>query len=237
MINSFLKLFNLKIIRASVSGSGFDYISAKETVSAAKADGLSVCDYVEKEWNQVGETQKVIESMRDFGAFNHQNPAVCEIGAGTGRYMEKVLEVCEPANYESYETAEDWTDWLQKQYPIISHPTNGNSLEHTKDNSIDLLHAHGVFVYIPFFDTAKYFKEINRVTKNGSYIVFDCITEDCLDEKNLNTWVSSNYNYPRPVYEKFIMKSFPQKKYELLGTFFIKYGQGKSKYFVFRKLD
>ena len=236
MINSFLKLFNLRIIRESKSGNGLDYISAKETISAAKADGLSVCDYVEKEWNQVGETQKVIDKMKDFGAFERTNPTVCEIGAGTGRYMEKILEVCEPTKYESYETAQDWAEWLQGQYPIISHPTKGSSLEHTNDSSIDLLHAHGVFVYIPFFDTARYFREIDRVTKNGTYIVFDCITEDCLDDKNLNSWISSDYDYPRPVYESFILNSFPQQKYELLGTFFSKYGQGKSKYFVFKKL-
>ena len=91
IINGFLKLFNLKIARANQHANGLSYISAKDTVAAAKADGLSVCDYVEKEWDQIGKTQKVIDKMKDFGFFKLSNPSICEIGAGTGRYMEKVL--------------------------------------------------------------------------------------------------------------------------------------------------
>jgi ubiquinone/menaquinone biosynthesis C-methylase UbiE len=235
-INSILKLFKLRITRIPDSGNGFNYISAKKTVHSAKSKGLSVCDYVEQEWDQIGETQKVIDKMKDFGIFKNNNLKICEIGAGTGRYMEKVLEECKPASYESYETSEDWAKWLLKQYPIISHHSDGCSLLETKNNSIDLIHAHGVFVYIPFFDTARYFKEIDRVAKSGASIIFDCITEECLQNELLDSWVNSEYSYPRPIYESFIYRYFPQDRYELLGTFFIKYGMGKSKYFVFRKL-
>jgi len=51
---------------------------------------------------------------------------------------------------------------------------------------MDLIHAHGVFVYLPFFDSLRYFKKIDRVTAKNSYIVFDCITEDYLGKKSIN---------------------------------------------------
>jgi len=233
IINSLFSWFGFKLIKKS-NDSG--YISAKETVKNAKKEGLSVCAYVEKLWDQVGETEKVINNMENFGIFKIANPVICEIGAGTGRYLEMVHDRCKPKRYESYETASDWAIWLQKTYPIIALPTDGFTLKSTEDNSIDILHAHGVFVYIPFFDSLRYFKEIDRVTKKNSFIVFDCVTDDCLQNGLLEKWVSSKYNYPRLLPEKYIIQFFPKSKYELLGTFFTKYGKGKSKYFVFRKI-
>jgi len=240
IINSILGLFNFKLIKKTHLkniSNNLGYISAKETVISAKKEGLSVCDYVEKMWNQVGETQKVIDNMEKLGAFEYTNPTVCEIGAGTGRYMEKVFEKCSPTRYESYETAQDWSAWLQKEYSIISQPTDGLSLKSTADKSMYLIHAHGVFVYLPLFDSLRYFKEIERVTTTNSYIVFDCITEDCLGKKSLNNWLNSDYNFPRILPEKYIFDFFPSNKYKFVGNFFTPYGQGESKYFILKRIN
>ncbi len=239
IINLILGLFNLRLIKTTHfnNSNNLGYISAKDTVKSAQEEGLSVCDYVEKIWNQVGETRKVIDSMEKLGVFEKINPTVCEIGAGTGRYMEKVIERCNPKRYESYETASDWAKWLEKNYNVISLETDGHSLKKTKDNSIDIIHSHGVFVYLPFFDSLRYFKEIDRVTSANSYIVFDCITEDCLDTKTLTIWLKSKYNYPQILPEKYIFDFFKNTKYKLIGNFFTPYGQGKSKYFVFKRTN
>ena len=156
-------------IRPITENSGkysLGYISAKETVSAAKREALSVCEYVEKLWDKQGDTQKVIDEMASYAVFQTENPNVLEIGTGTGRYLEKVLDRCKPAKYESYETADDWSEWLQFAYPIVSKEADGVSLKDTPTRSIDLLHAHGVFVYLPFLASYRYFKEIFRVVKN-----------------------------------------------------------------------
>jgi len=236
IINSILGLLKLRLIKSSHlnNSNNQGYISAQETVKNAHNEGLSVCDYVEKIWDQVGETQKVIDNMEKFGSFDKVSPVVCEIGAGTGRYMEKVIEKCAPAKYESYETATDWAEWLSTEYPIISQSNDGFSLSSTKDNSIDLFHVHGVFVYLPFFDSLRYFKEIDRVAKKNAIIVFDCMTENCLDNKTLNKWLESEYNYPQILPEKYVFDFFQSGKYKLIGNFFTPYGQGKSKYFVFK---
>lgn len=140
---------------SDVSSQG--YISTKETVSAAEREKLSICDYVEKLWAKQGDTRRVIEQMASCGAFGITNPNVVEIGTGTGRYLEKVLEKCKPTKYESYETARDWAEWLQSKYPIVvSHEADGVSLKQTLANSVDLIHAHGVFVYLPFLASYRY---------------------------------------------------------------------------------
>jgi len=235
IINSILKLFNKKIITNSQSTNNLSYISTKDTVKAAEAEGLSICDYVEKIWDQVGETQKVIDNMKEFGAFEFENPTVCEIGAGTGRYLEKVIENCQPTRYESYETASDWAEWLQKEYSIISQPTDGISLKSTYDNSMDLIHSHGVFVYLKFLDNIRYFNEMIRTINSKGLIIFDCYTEDCMDDKNLEKWLSSKHNFPTVMPNDFIIDYYKKRNFQLLGNFFNAHGQGKSKYFVFKK--
>ena len=239
IINQIFGIFGLKLIKTThvINSNNKGYISAKETILSAKKKSLSVCDYVEKLWDQVGETQKVINNMEKFGAFRNNTPTVCEIGAGTGRYMEKVIAKCAPKRYESYETATDWAEWLTKEYPIISCETDGSSLTSTEDNSMDLIHSHGVFVYLPFFDSLRYFKEIDRIAKKNAIIVFDCMTEDCLDIQTLNKWLESEDNYPQILPEKHVFDFFQNSKYKLIGSFFTPYGQGKSKYFVFKKIN
>ena len=170
--------------------SSFGYISAKETVSAAEHAGLSVCDYVEKLWEKQGDTQRVIEQMASCGAFATANPNVVEIGAGTGRYLEKVLQRCGPAKYESYETARDWAEWLQSKYPIVSHEADGMTLRQTPSMSADLIHAHGVFVYLPFLVSYRYWSEIWRITRENGIVAFDIISEECLDEQMVDKWLN-----------------------------------------------
>ena len=238
--NLMLGLLNLKLVKTNhitSNSNNLGYISATETIKNANKEGLTVCDYVEKMWNQVGETDKIIDSMEKYGAFEYTNPAICEIGAGTGRYMDKVIEKCNPKRYESYETANDWSAWLQKEYPIISHPTDGFSLKFTSDNSIDIAHAHGVFVYLKFLDNIRYFNEIKRVIKPNGIIVFDCYTEECMTAELLNNWLQSQHNFPVVLPNDYIISYFEKFNFKLVGNFFNAHGQGKSKYFVFKHKD
>jgi hypothetical protein len=57
IINSIFGIFSLKLIKVNAANSGsgtLSYISANETILNAQKEGLSVCDYVEKIWNQKG---------------------------------------------------------------------------------------------------------------------------------------------------------------------------------------
>ncbi len=238
IINSILGLFNLRLIKATHfnnNSTNLSYISATETVKHAQKEGLTVCDYVEKIWNQVGKTQKVMDNLEKISAFDFNNPTICEIGAGTGRYMEKIIARCNPKRYESYETAADWSEWLQKEYPIISQPTDGYSLKNTKNLSMDLVHAHGVFVYLKFLDNIRYFNEMIRVTRSSGVIIFDCYTEDCMTSETLNKWIDSKHNFPVVLPNDYVINYFENNNFKLIGNFFNAHGQGKSKYFVFKK--
>ena len=213
--------------------SSLVYKSARETVSAAEREGLSVCDYVEKLWDQQGDTQRVIDQMASCGVFKAKDPNVLEIGAGTGRYLEKALAKCRPAKYESYETARDWAEWLQSRYPIVSHEADGVSLRQTPAHSVDLLHAHGVFVYLPFLVSYGYWKEMWRVVKSGGSVVFDIYSEDFLDELTVEKWLTSEYTYPCFLSKDYVVSLFGKHGFSLLKTFTNRHGKGQSEYLVF----
>ena len=175
--------------------------------------------------------------MASCGLFEARDPSVLEIGAGTGRFLEKVLEMCGPASYESYETARDWADWLKSRYPIISQEADGESLRQTTSQSIDLLHAHGVFVYLPFLVSYRYWKEIWRVVRGGGSAVFDIISEDCLDELTVEKWLRSKHKYPCFLSKDYVVSLFEKHGFSLLQTFTNRCGEGLSEYLVLVRND
>jgi len=213
------------------------YLPAKQTVEMATRSGLSVCDYVEKIWQQQGSTEKVVGELVRLGVFDGERNHILEIGAGTGRYLEKVLQVCRPELYESYETARDWSDWLQGEYPIISRDANGDSLGGTKTNSVDVIHAHGLFVYVPFLVSCRYFREIFRVAGKESWVAFDVLSEDCFDKTVMDRWLDSAHDYPCFLSTDFVVSLFVEQGFSLVSTFMNDYGEGRSKYLVFKKQE
>ncbi len=217
------------------NGVALGYISAKETVSAAKGASLSVCDYLENLWGKQGNTQKIIEQMELYGAFATSSPNVVEIGTGTGCLLEKVLQHCSPAKYDSYETAIDWADWLQGKYPITSIKADGLTLRQTPSISSDLIHAHGVFVYLPFLISYGYWKEIWRITKEGGIVAFDIISEECLDQQTVDKWLNSEHNYVRFLSKQYVVSLFSKHGFSILGSFRNRLGPGYSEYLVFSR--
>ena len=118
--NAILRPTGLELVRQATANPHVPgYLSAIETVKAARARGVTVCDYLEMVWDESGNTQAVIHHMAKFGVFDSTIAAVCEIGPGTGRFTEKTLEKCRPITYECYEPDRQWAEWLRTNYRII----------------------------------------------------------------------------------------------------------------------
>jgi phospholipid N-methyltransferase len=216
------------------------YISCEETVRGAQENKLSVCEYLEKLWDQVGATQLVIDNMENYGCFQSEKLVyVLEIGTGTGRYAEKVINKFSVDKYFSYETAEDWAHWLQETYgpKLISRSGDGNSLTYEQDGTIDLVHAHGVFVYLPVLHCFKYFTDMVRVSKKGGFIVFDFYPIEHFSLETINKWIESKDYYPVLIPENLIQEFFEKSGFALCGSFLNKYGHGFSKYHVYKNTN
>ena len=213
------------------------YISARETIDAARARGLSICDYLESIWSQQGDTRRIIDMMRELGVFRSQPDVICEIGTGSGRYAEKVLQLHRPALYESYEPDRGWAAWLAHSHGVVSHPVDGRTLRHTRSGSVNLLHAHGVFVYLPFVTSCGYLLEIGRVTAPGGFAVFDIMSEACFDDATLMRWLKSGDCYPSFLSKEFVLQRMAAHGLALIGEFFTRIGCGRSHYLAFEKRE
>jgi hypothetical protein len=161
------------------------FIPAQKTLAAAKQSGLSVGDYIDKTFAEPGVTAATVKAMLDLSGLQGQVSRVCEIGPGSGRYMEKVIEFLHPDAYEVYETADDWLPHLRTFPAALVQPCDGRTLSSTATASVDLVHAQKVFVYLDFWTTANYFEEMARVVRPGGTVAFDVVTEDCLDEASV----------------------------------------------------
>jgi hypothetical protein len=140
-----------------------------------------------------------------------------------------------PSKYEIYETANDWNEWLRAQYPVIAHDADGCSLNQTQSSGVDLVHAHGVFVYLPFLTSYNYFKEIWRVAGPGSYIVFDIMSERCFDEATTEKWLASPHRYACFLSKAYVVNLFDRNGFVLLGSYTENWGAGISEYLVLKR--
>jgi hypothetical protein len=236
-VNRLLSPLHFELVRKTAGVHDHDqYIPFEETLAGAKAAGLTVGDFIDQKHNVAGATQRAIEEMRALGVFDGTIQAVCEIGPGSGRYLSKTLEACRPAHYEIYETARAWADYLVREYKVLLRPTDGRSLSHTPTASVNLVQAHKVFVVTPSITTCKYFLEMIRVAAPGGSIVFDCMTEPCLEPEAIERWMSwgSGY-YPCLFPRDYLLQLFGRGGCSLVGSFFQPMKPGKTETFVFRK--
>ena len=238
-INVFLKSLDFKITRLSQPYTEYrDYIPFEETIAGAKEADLSVGDYIDAKHNKPGATQDTIDQMSALEVFEGKVDRICEIGPGSGRYLEKIVKICIPTYYEIYETASKWEKYLEQTYQVIAHSTDGKSLASTPSNSIDLVHAHKVMPGQPSLVMCRYFEEMARVVRTDGKIVFDMVTEGCLDDATLKDWFIagvSYQHYPCLMPKQFAIDLLSRRDCTFVGSFFVPMKPGKTECMVFRK--
>jgi hypothetical protein len=241
-LNGALSLLGWQLIRISAKkhdwGDVAQFIPMKETLAGARAAGLSLGEYIDIEHNVPGATQATHDRLVELGVFKGRIDRVCEIGPGSGRFLEKTIQACQPCHYEVYETARPWADWLVSTYHVIAQPTNGVTLANTPANSIDLFQAHKVFVVLLFLNVCNYFTEIARVTRPGAWVVFDVMTEDCMDKDNMAMWLKTGINtrtYPAILPKRFVTDFFEAHGFALIASFLVPMKPGRTECMVFKK--
>ncbi len=235
--NNFLEFFDLRLSRIPRN-----YIAAWPTINAAKKAGKSICDYLEdgksKEQGQSpkikGRRDRIIKQMKEAGVFENCD-SVLEIGAGTGMYLEKVKTETRCQHHEIYEIDKQWSKFLAKKYGVQKKNCDGFSLKETADKSISLVHAHAVFVYIPFLTTLDYLTEIFRVVKDNGSIVFDVMTENSFKPDLLLKWENQKHRFPVIIPEKILLDHVSKNNFYVYKRFNEVYGPGISEYFILKK--
>ncbi|NCJ07611.1 methyltransferase domain-containing protein [Synechococcales cyanobacterium C] len=237
-VNQWLGKLGLKLVQSNPYEDYRDYIPLQKTIDDAKSQGLPLGDYIDIAFNVPGSTQLTIDKMRAIGVFDLPISQVCEIGPGTGRYLEKVMQIIQVKHYEIYETSEEWKNWLIQQYPVTPQVTDGCSLRQTPDHCIDLMHTHKVLAGQPSLTICSYLAEMARVTKPSGKIVFDIVTENCMDDATLAAWWSeagSYQHYPCLFPRQFAIDFLAGRDCKFDGSFIIPMKPGNTEYLVFTK--
>ena len=230
--NKILAKVGVKIARVR---SVYGYLEAKDVIENAKKANVSVCEYLERQSPHETTAREVIVQLQKRGVFEKTPKSVLEIGAGSGRYLSNLIEAIGNTDYQIYEPASDWSNWLAQTYSVKNQPCDGSSLAATNSESIDFVHANGVFVYINFLTTYQYFQEMIRVARPGSWIVFDVISENCLSDEQVTKWIESSFDFPAFLSRVHIENYFVARGCKLEGSFLSKLAAGSSEYLIFKK--
>lgn len=220
---------------------GEGYFSPGDVVPKAKEANLSLAEYLEN--NNIGGVGKRRDEIvrKIVEAINIPNASILEIGTGTGMYLEKLYPIFNCKNYEVYETNWQWVNYLKEEYTdfenIKFQLTDGKSLAYTKTESIDMVSAHGVLVYLPILVTINYLHEMYRVCKKGGYLIFDCFTDENFSLATAQQWYQDKHNYTFPVVTSLHLINDFKSHYnlQLVKTFSAPYHASVSTYFIFLK--
>lgn len=234
--NQFFGLFGYELVHSMRADRPIEeYIPFRSTINGAKKEALSVGDYIDRHFAGAGTTQKTMDLLIETGALDKSMKRICEIGPGSGRYLEKVIKFCQPDYYEIYETAKEWREYLLKTYPVVAQPCPGNHLASTPSESMDLVHGHRVVTSIPIMVSYSYFLEMARVLKPGGKAIFDTFSEDCLDEPTARKWIDKGALHPQFFSKPFVVNLFRRHGMELENCFYVELEPGRTEYLIFKK--
>jgi len=218
------------------------FISFKQTIREAKAAGLSVSDYIERRHatGQRTPLDLTMDGLAALGVFEGKRERVCEIGPGSGRYLEKTIARCHPPLYEIYETSREWRNWLVQTYGVVARACDGRTLAETETHSVDLAQAHKVFGGgLPFLNSVFYFRELARIVRVGGWVVFDIMTESCFDSQHLDAWFEADpWKWawsPHIMPRDYAVQMFAGWGFELVGSFQVSSFPGVTECMAFRR--
>ena len=219
----------------SSTNTAVGYIDCNTTVQAAQDADLTICEFVERLWDQYGQTKLILNRAAKHIDFSEVN-TVCEIGPGTGRYIKKTIErMGKVDNYTIYEIDKDWANWLETEYSISKREANGIDLQDEENTSIDFCQAHGVFVSLSMYNVLIYLKEMMRVTKSGGYLLFDYFDETSFSNNVGQIIIDNSIDYPSIIPSGIIRNFLLENNCEIITEFNNKYGKGESKYILAQK--
>lgn len=234
-INTLLRPVGVQVVRGWTTDPAIKtFLSARKTIAAANRAGLSVGDYIDREHAEAGTTDAAVDTMLTLAELPERLSRVCEIGPGSGRYAEKVIERVRPDVYEAYETARDWWPHLAQLPGLVNRACDGHTLGETATESVDLVHAQKVFVYIPFATTVGYLMEMARVVRPGGAVAFDIVSEDCLDEATIDSWVTRGTIF-LPTPRQWLLDFLAGRGLTFLGNAFLPMTGGRTELLVFRR--
>lgn len=190
--------------------------------------GIDVNDHINSKFS---DPAKVLEILA-FPFFNSfEEPVICEIGVGTGRWSRAFAKELSSKSIwklfivdHSPWIVEFLKDYFKDNKNIIPVLNDGRSLPSIKNESVDLVFSNGTFVELNLTKIYSYSKELNRILKPGGYLIFnylDLNSEEAwkhLIEKSENPASPFTYHAKETIDKIFINDGFEIYDRKLLGN-------------------
>jgi SAM-dependent methyltransferase len=211
------------------------FLDFARTEAAARKAGTPIGQYLETIWNCRGQADRISRWMQHIGCYAGCSTIV-EIGPGSGRFLLPTLRRAGPARYEIYETARRWADWLaaSNRPHVINQPADGCSLGATPAAGCELVHAHGVFVYLNPLTCFDYFQEMMRVVAPGGHVVFDFFASESFDERTVLAWLATRDRFATVLPRRLVVAFFERRGFDLIATHHRPVAAGRAIYLAFR---
>lgn len=244
IIIQFLKIKLLSFYKKTLQLNRYNsnekgYIDAISTEREAIKRSMSICDYLESlniDTRKVGRRDRIVERIATY--FVGSKLSVLEIGTGTGMYLEK-LKTDDVMQYVVYEVNEGWKKYLKKKFEnniVQILNVNGVDLNQTPNNTINVVHAHAVFVYLPIIQVLNYFIEVARVLVMNGVFIFDIINDTDLTVADAEDWSREGHRFAVVIPHTFIEDFSISYGFEIVTTFKEIYAGSTSTYYVLKKL-
>lgn len=198
---------------------------------------MSVGEYVESQWGEVGKAKQVISRALEFIP---RNPTFAiEIGPGTGRFAEELVRQAPTVtSMHFFEPDSGWTEYLKKQFRGVAtcYPADGKTLAPIPSGSADICSAHGVFVYLPYSTTWTYLREIERCLRVGGVAYFDVYSD--VGPKEVKYWAESDILWPITYSDRLVKEAISYtSSLVIVGQFKASHAGLESTYFVVKKVS
>ncbi len=162
-------LFSKDIIKKSSLQTQFSGFLKK-----ANKHNMDINDWIEK--NEGWQNALPILKKAVF-PYLKENPVVCEIGAGTGRFARHISKKLGKGRIilvdHSAWVISFLSDYFKSDPRITTYLNDGKSLRAIKDSSVDLIFCNGTFIELKLSFFYLYSKEFHRVLKKGGYCIFN----------------------------------------------------------------
>ena len=94
----------------------------------------------------------------------------------------------------NFEPDRHYAEWACRRFGAIRMPVDGETLQGIVDESIDLVVANNVFIFVPPLKVWSYLREMRRVVRRGGLIFFNAVLSDELSEQDLNMYLDEIFS-------------------------------------------
>lgn len=239
ILNRLMGHVNLRIAKI-----GNSFGQDVKTLKRLEKNGQNINDLLEKNAqysSAIGQRDRICNHILN----NINLPAnskIMEIGPGTGRFSEIFIKIQGISQYILIETHKEWRNYLKKKLrkinttEVIAPIVDGYSLIQFNNQSVDFIHAHGVFIYLTPVDSFSYLNEIIRVSSKNAYVYFDFFSSEAVDVNVMKDWLESGHKFPIFLPEKIVIDMFETSGFKLVASWSEIYTVSETKNVIFERV-